>query len=134
MIDKGEVFVVMPMSPVEAVPKRAAIAGALKRGGWSARFPSYDPQAPICDLPETLEQMKEAALVLADLSQERPSCYYELGLAEALGRPVYLIAQEGTPLHQSTLRLQVKFFRDVKHLCEILEHDFSDCRAGQRAL
>jgi nucleoside 2-deoxyribosyltransferase len=48
--------------------------------------------------------------VLADLSLERPSCYYELGLAEALGKPVYLIAKKNTDIHQTASRRLVRYF------------------------
>lgn len=42
-----------------------------------------------------------ASLVIADLSLERPSCYFELGVAEAVGAKVAVIVSSGTVLHQT---------------------------------
>ena len=47
-----------------------------------------------------LEHLRTAQFVLADLSHERPSCYFELGLAQAVGTPVIIIAENGTSIHQ----------------------------------
>jgi len=44
--------------------------------------------------------LQKATFVLADLSHERPSCYFELGLAEATGSTVVIIAATGTRIHQ----------------------------------
>jgi hypothetical protein len=43
-------------------------------------------------IDQACSDMKRAAFVLADLSLERPSCYFELGIAETLGVRVFLIA------------------------------------------
>lgn len=45
--------------------------------------------------------LRRASLTIADLSLERPSCYFELGVAQALNVAVCVIAAAGTPLHQS---------------------------------
>src|SRR3954470_7831358 len=47
------------------------------------------------------EEVQMAAFVLADLSLERPSCYFELGVAQAFNARVRLIAAEGTTIHQT---------------------------------
>lgn len=46
------------------------------------------------------QDLRNSWLVLADLSLERPSCYFEVGLAQAVGTPVAFMAAEGTVLHQ----------------------------------
>jgi hypothetical protein len=38
-------------------------------------------------------------IVVADLTDERPNCYYEVGFAHALGKPVIILAREGTTRH-----------------------------------
>lgn len=40
-----------------------------------------------------------ASIIIADLTSERPNCYYEVGFAHALGKPVIILAQEGTTRH-----------------------------------
>jgi hypothetical protein len=47
------------------------------------------------------QDLRKSWLAIADLSLERPSCYFEVGLAQGIGTPVALIATEGTVLHQA---------------------------------
>lgn len=47
-----------------------------------------------------LGNLRNADIILADLSFERPSCYFEVGFAQALGKAVALIAKTGTAIHQ----------------------------------
>ena len=57
-------------------------------------------QGPKFELSNALRTFEKVKLVFADLSFERPSCYYELGLIQALGIPSILLAECGTTLHQ----------------------------------
>lgn len=52
-------------------------------------------------------------LVICDLSDERPNCYYELGYAVALERPLCLIAKKGTNVHHDVRGNQVFFYKDA---------------------
>ena len=52
-------------------------------------------------IEDATKEMKLADFVLADLSLERPSCYFELGVAQAVGARVFLIAAAGTVIHQT---------------------------------
>ncbi len=51
--------------------------------------------------------IRGADAILADLSFERPSSYYELGFAEAIEKTVILIARAGTQVHQTRHRNDV---------------------------
>ena len=99
--------------------KEGIIRGAAK--DLTPRFPRYSSQDPVFNLQASLADLRGAEFVIADVSLERPSCYYELGLAEALGRPVYLVAQEGTNIHQMADRRATRFFRDLTQFREIIE-------------
>lgn len=57
-----------------------------------------------------------ATVVICDLSLARPNCYYELGIAQMLGRPVCLIAKEGTEIHADVRQFQVLYYKDLKDL------------------
>ena len=48
---------------------------------------------------QILEQIASSAIVLADLTGERPNCYYEAGFAHALGKEVVFSIREGSSIH-----------------------------------
>src|SRR5271170_5243601 len=92
------VHVIMPIgSDPFASSKKAAIETGLNQIGLEARFPDYLPHKAQFSLPNLIEEIRGAESVIADLSRERPSCYYEVGVAEAIGKKVHLIAEVGTP-------------------------------------
>ncbi len=48
---------------------------------------------------EISKAILKSKLIVADLTGERPNCYYEAGYAHALGKPVIILAQTGTTRH-----------------------------------
>lgn len=88
--------------------------------GVNPHFPRYATEDPVFNLQSTLQDLRRSEFVLADLSLERPSCYYELGLAEAIGKPVYLVAIEGTDIHQTASRRLVNYYKDNVELSTLL--------------
>jgi hypothetical protein len=60
-----------------------------------------------------LGNLRLADAVIGDLSFERPSCYFEVGLACGLNKPIFLIAEKGTHLHQVVGRDAVEFYSDM---------------------
>jgi hypothetical protein len=103
------------ISPVAADPdfeeKRAIVAGIARSLNLVPLFPL--DRAPGIALERAGDDIRKARFVLADLSLERPSCYFELGLAEATGVDVNIIAKAGTPIHQVGYAAQVNFYRDL---------------------
>jgi hypothetical protein len=58
-----------------------------------------DREAPIGSLVDQIKrEIGRAAFVVADLTDERPSCYFEAGYAEALGKPVIYVASRESVL------------------------------------
>lgn len=108
------VFVIMPSIRFDGSAEKLAI---LRRQsavlGWQVNIPDYDHKAPSFDLPATRRLIQASEIIFADLSFERPSSYFELGLAEAYGASVYLVAQANTPIHQASRRNAVLYFSSM---------------------
>jgi hypothetical protein len=49
-------------------------------------------------LPEILSRISQCAFTIVDLSDEKLNVYYELGYADAVGKPLVVTAKEGTQL------------------------------------
>jgi hypothetical protein len=101
--------------PVGADPRFAAKRSVLEELGieWG-----HEPFFPLerhreFSIGVTTRDMQRAEFVLADLSLERPSCYFELGLAEAANARVFLVAAAGTPIHQVGNANKVVFYSDM---------------------
>lgn len=69
---------------------------------------------------KVLGSIKVASLIIADLTHERPNVYYEIGYADALGKPLLLLAREGTKLHFDLQGRRVEFYRNQTELEGIL--------------
>lgn len=111
----------MPIrSDTSAAAKRSLIEQLADCYGMSAKFSEYANNTVIFDLDKFKDEVNSACFVLVDLSLERPSCYYELGVVEALGRPVELVAAEGTAIHQSANRAQLTYYEDLGALADLL--------------
>jgi hypothetical protein len=117
------VHIIMPVGsdPGRFHLKRDAIDLGIKKVGFEARFPDYIPSQPNFILSKLIEEIRGAEAIIVDLSHQRPSCYYELGIAEGMGKKVFLIAERGTELHQSAARGFVRYYRDLFELTQIVE-------------
>lgn len=73
------------------------------------------------------QEIQRAQFVVADLTDERPSCYYEVGFAEALGKPVVAVASresimepgKETKIHFD-VHANVRFFTNQAQLADEL--------------
>ena len=48
---------------------------------------------------QIVENIATSRLIIADLSGERPNCYYEAGFAQALGKPIIFTVRESDKIH-----------------------------------
>jgi len=85
-----------------------------------------DKQQHLGDLVSRIKQeIQRARFVIADLTDERPSCYFEVGYAEALGRPVLHVASResimapgaATKIHFD-IHSNVRFFTNHAQLAD----------------
>ena len=83
-----------------------------------------DKEHPIEDLVSRIKkEIRDAIFVVADLTDERPSCYFEAGYAEALQRSIIYVASKQSVLKPGTstkvhfdIHMSVNYFVNHKEL------------------
>lgn len=106
VIDKGFIFIIMPMDKNKHDTEKSAdiwhvyttIKTAAQMSGFRAERVDYIRGAASID-NKIYEHIEKAEVIIADLSYERPNCYFELGYAKALGKDMIIIARQGTKIH-----------------------------------
>jgi hypothetical protein len=96
-----------------------------------------DKEAPLGGLVERIkDEIRRAQFVIADLTDERQSCYYELGYADALKTPAICIASKDSVLKPGTptkihfdIHRPVHFFTNHTELREKIKQAFEKNRA-----
>ncbi|MEK7762255.1 MAG: hypothetical protein AAB433_11790 [Nitrospirota bacterium] len=109
LIDLGRVgntcFVVMPFHALFEAEYERVIRPAIEEAGLTCVRGDeiYTQQAIIHDIWQSIRQ---ARLVVAELSGRNPNVMYEIGLAHAIGKPIILLTrnQEDVPFDLKALR------------------------------
>lgn len=70
-----------------------------------------------------LETIARCKFVVADLTETRPNCYYELGYAHALRKPVIILAKKGTPRHFDISMYKWNYWESYTDLKPLLERE-----------
>lgn len=107
-MDKESCFVIMPFAePFETYFKRIIKPAIDENDLYTARGDSLFRSTHIMD--DIWSSIKDASLVVAELTGKNPNVYYELGLAHALKKPAILIASniEDVPFDLRPLRVLV---------------------------
>jgi len=87
-----------------------------------------DKEHPLQDLVNRIkEEIRKAKFIIADLTDERPSCYFEAGYAESMPRSVIYLASKDSVIHPGTptkihfdIHMNVNFFTNYTELEEKL--------------
>ena len=78
-------------------------------------------------LEKTLVAIQRSNFIIADLTYERPSCYYEIGYAHGLQKRVYLIVYENPhgesypPCEVHGIE-EVKCYRDLETYLQVIDN------------
>lgn len=72
------------------------------------------------------EGIRNSEFVVADLTQEKPNVYLEVGYAWGLERPVIMVAREGHRLHFDLAHHKCIFYRTIGQLADQLERTILD--------
>ncbi len=92
-VDYPQAFVVMPFGqPWSAQVQEQMFAPAIESAGFTVE--RGDSVVRIGDLGTNVwRAITQAGVIVAEVSAPNPNVYYELGLADALGKPVFLFKQ-----------------------------------------
>lgn len=74
---------------------------------------------------EILKAIRRSRFLVADLTDARPNCYYEVGYAHALGKPVIILAKGGTQPHFDISTYKWNFWNDYSDLKPTFEKELS---------
>ncbi|MFE5964150.1 TIR domain-containing protein [Streptomyces sp. NPDC056463] len=91
------IFVIISYDPAME-PTFAAIKSAALRVEMKAER-VMDIKQDFLVTEKILEQIESARLIVADLTQERPNVYFELGYARGKGKTVVTLLKEGSKAH-----------------------------------
>lgn len=118
--EQGLVFIIMAMKDDDAHLNDVyySIRNAVERLGLKpVRIDETFGAFELITL-KILNHIELAEYVIADLSYERPNCYYELGYAHALKKKIILTASHDTTIHFDITGFHVCKYRSVKELDE----------------
>lgn len=118
-------FIVMAMDPKR--PELTDVHMAIKEvcrdyAIEAVRADDIQHDEKITDL--ILERIRVSEHIIADLTGERPNVYYEVGHAHAIGKHPILVRRQRTRLHFDLAAHNVREYRNVTELREILVKRF----------
>jgi hypothetical protein len=114
----ASVFVIMPVGSDPAHDqRRARIDAAIMSLGLVPYHPlDHRDHADDFSAADIRAEAGRCVVALADLSLERPSCYYELGVVHGTGLPVAVVAEVGTMIHQTADRWSLAYYDSLDDL------------------
>ena len=105
--------------------KKAVLDRVSQSLGVELHFPL---EAAVPRFIDTKIELERAQGVVADLSLERPSVYFELGLSAGLGIPIRLIAKTGSEIHQVTDEV-IEFYDSLESYEAVIQRSLKGFQA-----
>lgn len=129
-------FILMPFKNPYDSYYPAIFKPALEQVGYEVYRADdvFSPQPIIIDIQESI---KQADLILCEMSERNPNVFYELGLAHAIGKPVILVShnEQDVPFDLRHIRIIFYNFRmagwEEKLKSEIKEAALSVQKSGK---
>jgi hypothetical protein len=117
----GTAFIMMWIS--NAIPELVDVAETIKRccnkfGITALRADDIEHSDVIT--AKIVEEIRMSEFLIADLSGERPSVYYEIGFAHAIDKRVILYRKAGTPIHFDLAAYNCPEYSNMKELETLL--------------
>ena len=81
---------------------------------------------------EIFANLETCGLVVCDLTEEKPNCYFELAWGMAHQRPIIVTAKKGTKIHFDVSRYNIRFWENHRELREMVKADAENIFAEQR--
>ena len=64
-------------------------------------------------IKDIVDQIRRAEVIVADITPENPNVFYELGYADAIGKPTILLAERGRKLPFDVSGMRVLFYENT---------------------
>lgn len=124
--EKRAAFVAMPYKPKWSKAVETVIQTSADQSSFLAKV-SRNSEKPGLITSQIWNEIRRAEVVVAEISDENPNVFYELGFAHALGKEVILLSQNvlKRPFDISTARLLHYRVDDLPLLGKRLKHAFA---------
>lgn len=117
-----EVFLIMSFGNDDSLRDyRAAVKDVCERAGFNALRADSNAGASEQIIDKVHQHIENCGFVIADLTNERPNVYYEIGYARGLEKQLILTAKEGAEVHFDLQGYSVLRWSGTEQLKETIE-------------